>query len=259
MDAMNETIKTLLGHRTIREFDGRAIPEKTMDQLFEVATHASTSRGFQHAAFIRVKDQSKKDALAEIGTQPYIARAPELLVAIVDARRSVKILEEMGKESSVAKSADVFREGFTDGILMVQNLTAAAESLGLGVMHLGSVLNDYERLIEVLELPQYTFPIVGMGLGYPGQDPQLKPRMPHKLRVMTDTYNEPDSWLETLSEYDADMRGYYDLRATNRRSDSYTEQVARKLTSRPSRDRFFYHVANQGFDVVINDEALTDE
>lgn len=248
----NDTIATQLAHRTIREFDGRAVGEDTMALLCDVAMRTSTSRGFQHAAFIRIKDQATKDLLAQIGTQPYIARASELFVAIVDARRSVRILEEMGEDSSVAKSADVFREGFTDAVLMVQNLTVAAESLGLGVMHLGSILNDYPALIEALQLPLYTFPVMGVGFGYPAHLPQLKPRIPARLRVMTDVYREPESWLEALADYDEEMRGYYDIRDTNRRSDSYTLQVARKLTSRPSRDRFFAHVARQGFAVVAD-------
>lgn len=244
---MNETITTQLAHRTIRAFTSDAIEEQTMQTLFDVAMRTSTSRGFQQASFIRVKDQAKREALAEVGNQPYIAQAPELLVAIVDARRSVRILEEQGKDSNPAKSGEVFREGFTDGVLMVQNLTVAAESLGLGVAHLGSILNDYERTIEILKLPEFTFPIVGMLVGHPNQEPQLKPRMSRELRVMTDTYQEPESWLETLAEYDGEMRTYYDLREANKRSDAFTTQIERKLVTPPSGKNFYRHIIAQGF------------
>lgn len=246
---MNETISTQLAHRSIRQFTDQPVGEETMGTLFDVAMAAPTSRGFQHAGIIRIKSPELRQELARIGTQPYIADAPELMVFIVDTRRNYRILEEQGLDTSVATSADVFREGFTDALLMAQNLAVAAESLGLGVCYLGSVLNDYVALIKALKLPAYTFPVVGLMLGHPNQEPQLKPRMPKQMRVMEDTYSEPESWMATLTEYDAEMHTYYDLRDANNRVDEFTTQVARKLQSRPSRDLFFEHVVNQGFDV----------
>lgn len=246
---MNETIKSQLAHRSIRQFTDDPVSAHTMDTLFDVAMAAPTSRGFQHAGIIRVKERALREELARIATQPYIAEAPELMVFIVDARRSYRILQEQGMDTSVATSADVFREGFTDALLMAQNLAVAAESLGLGVCYLGSVLNDYASLIKALKLPAYTFPVVGLMLGHPNQEPQLKPRMPKKLRVMDDTYREPDSWLAALKEYDAEMHTYYDLRDANNRVDEYTTQIAKKLSSLPSRDLFFGHVESQGFAV----------
>lgn len=188
--------------------------------------------------------------MATIGKQPYIARAPELIVGIVDARRSVRIREEQGLDPAPAASPVVFREGFTDAVLMIQSMSVAAESLGLGVTHLGSVLNDYARLIEVLALPRYTFPVLGMMLGKPAQNPQLKPRIPTGLRVMTDVYREPDSWMEALSDYDADMHTYYDLRDVNRRVDAFTTQVAR-IGMPGLQVNFFRYVEGQGFDMGL--------
>jgi hypothetical protein len=45
------------------------------------------------------------------------------------------------------------------------------------------------------------------------------------------------------------MHTYYDLRDANNRVDEFTTQIAKKLTSRPSRDLFFDHVEAQGFSV----------
>ena len=49
---------------------------------------------------------------------------------------------------------------------MAQNVVVAAESLGIGTVYLGSILNDIEKLCELLKLPKYTFPVVGLALGY---------------------------------------------------------------------------------------------
>ncbi|MFY9263691.1 MAG: NADPH-dependent oxidoreductase [Actinomycetaceae bacterium] len=243
----NPAVQTLLDHRTIREFDPAGLEEETVQTIFDVAMRTSTSRGFQHAALIRVKDQDKRDAIAEIANQAYIARAPELIIAIVDARRSVRILEEKGLDPTPATSIDVFREGYTDAVLMVQNMTAAAEIMGLGATHLGSVYNHYGKLIEILELPKYTFPVLGLIVGKPAQEPQLKPRMPKELRVMTDVYTEPESWLEALEDYDAEMTHYYDTRTINQRSDTYTNQIVSKVGVAPERLKMHEYMRSQGF------------
>ena len=246
---MNETIRTQLAHRTIREFTGEPIPEETMQTLFDVAVRTSTSRGFQQSVFIRVKDQAKRDELARIANQPYIARAPELLVGVLDVRRGIRILEELDQPTQGAANMVVFREAFTDTVLMIQNVSVAAETLGLGVSHLGSVLNDYAAAIEVLELPKYTFPVLGMILGYPNQEPQLKPRMDKSLRVHTDVYQEPESWTETLKDYDDEMHTYYDLRDANRRVDQFTTQIARKFIEDFNERSPIPHIKAQGFDL----------
>lgn len=249
MVRMNETLNTLLNHRSIRDFTEQEVGEETMGTLFDAAMRASTSRGFQHASVIRIKDTAIRQELARIGNQRRVATAPELMVFIVDARRSVRIREELGEDPDVARSADVFREGFTDAVIMAQNLTVAAESKGLGACYLGCVLNEYETLIDLLKLPEYTFPVVGLMLGHPASRPGLKPRMPKELRIMEDTYSEPESWVEALAGYNATMREYYGQRETNNRDDGFTSQVVNNLVKRPSRNRFFSLAKAQGFNV----------
>ncbi|QRV03034.1 nitroreductase family protein [Arcanobacterium phocisimile] len=244
---MNETISQQLQHRSIREFSSEPVANDVVETIFDVAMRTSTSRGFQHAGLIRITDQMIRDRLAEIGNQPYIAKAPELVVAVVDTRRSVRILDELGQDSTPAKSMDAFREGFTDAILMIQNMTVAAESMGLGVTLLGSILNDIPSVISLLQLPNFTFPALGMIFGHPAQTPQLKPRMDTNLRVMENTYAEPESWVQTLAEYDEKMTTYYDSRDLNRRVDAFTTQIVRKLRTTELKDRFMEHIQAQGF------------
>lgn len=246
---MNQTIASQLSHRTIREFTTDPVPEETMAQIFQVARQTASSRGLQQTAIIRVRDQAKRDALAVIGNQEYVARAPEYLLFIIDAHRSAAILEEMGVAVHQAASVDVFTEAFTDACLMAQNVVVAAESLGFGANYLGNILNDPQGVVDLLGLPKLTFPVVGLTLGMPNQSPQLKPRMDMSLRVMENGYTEPESWLEALSEYDETMQTYYDLREANKKVDSYTNQVKTRLgRPTPSRDRILDTIRAQGFD-----------
>lgn len=76
-----------------------------------------------------------------------------------------------------------------DAILALQNALTAIESMGLGGVVLGSIKNDPEKLIQVLDLPKMTFPILGLQVGIPDQEPQLKPRLP--LNQITFDNNYP--------------------------------------------------------------------
>lgn len=245
---MNETIDVQLEHRTIREFKSDPIPEDTFQTLMDVAMHTPTSRGIQSASIIRIKDQGKREKLAEIGGQEYVARAPEYLLFIADLARGAAILEEMGLYPQSAATIDTFQEAFTDAVLMVQNVVVAAESLGLGANILGNILNEPKGVIEAIGLPPYTFPVLGLTLGYPGEEPQSKPRMPKEFRVMTDTYVRPDSYLEALKDYDAQMCEYYDLRNKGRREDKFTNQIFQKLGKvRNRRASILDDIESQGF------------
>lgn len=241
---MNQTITTQLAHRTIREFTNEPVNKETLDQLFEVAIHAPTSLGMQNASIIHVTDQRFKDELAKIGAQAYVAKAPVYLLFIVDTRRNALI----AGGPSAAPYPRNFISGFTDACLMAQNVCVAAESLGLGVNFLGNVHNDAQAVIDLLQLPQLTFPVVGMTLGWPNQDPQLKPRLPRHARVMENGY--VDLKAEDLAQYDEVMQTYYDLRDANRRVDSFTDQVKAKFSPvKDLRDATLEIAKQQGFDL----------
>lgn len=227
---MKEFIERVNNHRTIREFTDEKISEEFLDILFDSLMRTATSNGLQQASIIRVTDQDKKDAIAKICQQDYVARAPVLLIFVADCYRNIKIAEAHGGDITRESDVDIFFQGFTDAILLAQNATNIVESAGLGAVFLGSILNDAKGIIEILNLPEMTLPAVGMGFGHPAQEPQLKPRMDKKFRVFENEYKILDDYKEELKDYDQEMTTYYDLRDANRRVDSFSNQVIKKLS-----------------------------
>ncbi|MGM0396436.1 MAG: NADPH-dependent oxidoreductase [Bacillota bacterium] len=255
MTKTNKTIEKQLGHRTIREFKQEPVPADIFDTLIHVAQRTATSNGMQTYSIIRITDQKKKDEISKVCRQEYVARAPELLVFIVDQYRNARIAEEKGVDSINARDMDKFFQGFTDSALAAQNLVVAAESMGLGVNYLGSILNDPERICEILELPELTFPVVGLSFGYPNQEPQLKPRMDMKFRLFENSYETFKSYLDKLKDYDKEMQTYYDLRNANKRVDSFTDQVAAKTVSVvDKRQEVMDVIRKQGFQLMLHDK-----
>lgn len=247
-------IKKQLEHRTIREFTNENVPAEVLEQLISVAQRTATSNGMQGCSIIRVTDQEKKKQISEVCKQEYVTRAPELWVFLVDQYRNERIaIEKDNIESVNGCDMDKFTQGFTDACLTAQNVVNAAESLDLGTVYFGSVLNNPKRMCEILNLPKMTFPAICIGFGYPNQKPQLKPRMNMDFRVFENEYKVFDHYLEELKEYDEEIQTYYDLRDANRRVDSFTNQVLTKAKNpNPVRVNMLQDVRDQGFDLKVN-------
>lgn len=244
----SETIAALLNHRTIREFTSEPVDEQTIHTLFDVAMRTSTSMGMQNTSIIWVKDPQKRRRLAQINEQAYVAEAPVYLLFIVDVHRIQGIFHERGVDDLPLRTMDLYTAAFTDACLQVQNVVAAAESLGLGATILGGVLNNPPAVIEILNLPELTFPVLGLILGHPAQNPALKPRMPQDLRVMIDEYQEPESWCNALSDYDREMCTYYDLRNAGKHEPPFTDQaIAKYGRVKLQRARILDDLTQQGF------------
>ena len=107
-------------------------------------------------------------------------------------------------------------------------MVVAAESMGLGTVYLGSILADPRAIVQALELPELTFPVLGLLVGHPDQEPGQKPRMPLSVMTAKNTYPRVESYTETLADYDREVTEYYDLRSGSR-LESFTHLVATNI------------------------------
>jgi nitroreductase len=249
---MNETIKKQLSHRSIRAFSEKAIPEDKVNALLAVANRTATSSGLQLSSIIRVTDAAVRRRISAICGQEYVNQAPEFFVFVADCYRNARIAREQGFDGESVRSMDGFFQAVTDACLSAQNVTTAIESLGMGAVFFGSILNDPQELIDILVLPELTFPVLGIGFGYPAQEPQLKPRMDVSLKVFENRYRVFDDYLKRLADYDKEMQTYYDLRDNGRHSDSFSQQIVKKFeAAREKRSLLLNVVRKQGFNLKV--------
>jgi nitroreductase len=98
---------------------------------------------------------------------------------------------------------------------------------------------------ELLELPRGVYPVFGLCLGYPDQDPETKPRLPISVILKQEVYNEIGD-RDMIAKYDELIREYYKTRTGGGHGISWTEQVA-DLLSEKSRPHMKKFLAAQGF------------
>lgn len=152
----------------------------------------------------------------------------DLFIFVADLYRNSRIRAEQGISSEALGSINLFLTALEDALLAAQNVVVAAESMGLGTVYLGSILADPRTVVKALELPELTFPIVGLLVGHPDQEPGQKPRMPRSVMTAQNTYPRVESYSETLADYDREVTEYYDLRSGSR-LESFSHLVATNI------------------------------
>lgn len=222
---MDSVIDLQLQHRSIRKFKKEELSEEIVSKLVEAGQHAATSNYAQSYSILSITDPKKKKAIAEIGKQAHIAESGHLFIMLADQARNASIVAEEGGKTDVFTSFDKFFIGATDAILAAQNIIIAAESLGLGGVILGCILNQVDELSALLNLPPLVVPVLGISLGYPDQETQLKPRMPEHLIHFENTYPQWENISEQLKEYDDTVTEYYSARDTNKRLETFAQMI----------------------------------
>lgn len=250
----NNTIKHQLNHRTIRAFKPTTLSEEQLNTLYSVASQTSTSMFMQQMSIMHITDPDKQTAIRKISKQSYVGANGDLFIFLVDLYRNQQIRHQKGKDDGRLHTADIFFQGLEDTIMAVQNVINAAESMHLGVVTLGSINNDPQKIIKILNLPKMTSPVLGLQIGVPDQEPQLKPRLPLKFITFDNDYPKEIN-LSDLKDYDQKVTTYYDLRNANRRIDSFTDQVAGAKLDRQytKRDEIMKALHQQG---LCTDEEI---
>jgi nitroreductase len=225
---MNDFISLLQAHRSIRTFTDKAIEQECLETLIQAGQAAATSSFIQACTVIQVAKGDKRDQLASFaGNQSYVAAAPVFLVFCADMHRH-KVACEMHGESIQSGYTEQFLTASVDCALFAQNVVIAAESMGLGSCYIGGIRNEIEQVANLLELPDLVFPVFGLCLGYPDQQPEIKPRLPLSSVLKQERYDcETDQ--AALVTYDQQIEKYYQTRSSAKKQKNWTEQISTML------------------------------
>ena len=197
------TIDLMHHHGSMRRFTADPVPSETVEAVVLAALRASTSSNLHLVSVVAVTDAAKRTRLSEICKQEHVAQAPVVLVWCADLKRLDRACELRGYAQETAY-VENFLTCAVDAGIAAQNGALAAESLGLGICYLGSIRNNTQAVIELLQLPRLVFPIVGMAVGWPAAPAPIRPRLPLPAVLSWNSYPaEPPDAL--LKEYDRTM------------------------------------------------------
>ena len=200
----NPTLDLIFRHGSVRQYRPDPVPAETVSEIVLAGQRASTSSNLQMTSVVAVTDPAKRSRLAEIcGNQAHVAQAPVFLAWCADLKRLDRACELRGY-TQVSDYVENFLVAAVDVAITAQNAGLAAESLGLGICYIGSLRNDTQAVIELLELPRLVFPIVGMTIGWSASHPIIRPRLPTAAVLHWERYDPAPKDAE-LQAYDRIM------------------------------------------------------
>lgn len=175
---MNEIIKLLHERKSVRVFEERSIPDECKKEILLAAMQAPTAGNQQLYTILDITDQKLKNELSiSCDNQPFIAKAPLVLIFCADILKWVDVFKEGGAEPRKPGCGD-FILAVNDAVIAAQNAVIAAESMGIGSCYIGDIMEQCELHREMLHLPEYVFPAAMLVFGYPTkqQKERIKPK-----------------------------------------------------------------------------------
>ena len=170
----NSTIETLMNHKSIREYTDKVPSEEMIETIVRAGQQAAFAGQLGSVILSRKKDK-----------HPF--EAPLYFIICVDIHRMQKVMEKKSWKM-ISSDAAMLLFGMQDASYMAQNLVIAAESMGLGTCYLGFVPFMAEKLILEYDLPKKVFPMIGISVGYPAEDPPVRPRYPYSFSCFDGKY-----------------------------------------------------------------------
>lgn len=164
---MNEVLKQIKNRKSVRVYEDRKIPDEVKQEILNAAFEAPTAGCMMLYSIIDITDEELKKKLSMIcDNQPFIAKAPMVLVFLADYQRWYDSFAYEDCNPRKPGEGDILL-ACADAIIAAQNTVVAAESLGVGSCYIGDILENCETVRELLELPDYVLPIAMVVYGYP--------------------------------------------------------------------------------------------
>lgn len=235
----NETLEIITSHHSVRDYLQTDVSDADLEAMFIAAQSASTSSNLHAWSAVIVRDEETRAELQKLTDgNLFILGAPVFIVWVADFSRNVALCESTPETLAYQETTLV---AALDAAFAAQNAAIAAESLGLGICYVGGIRTKMQGVIDLLGLPEHSFPVFGMTVGHP--DPAttagVKPRLPLKAMVFSEKYDESAS-LGGADVLEEQHRDYYETQgkssiswkyATRRRTEDVKLLSGREVNS----------------------------
>ncbi len=189
----NTTLSQLWERKSVRAFADKPISAEDKQLILEAALQAPTAGNQTLYTILDITDQALKDRLAvTCDNQPFIAKAPLVLVFCADAKRWYDVFRRVSEDVRLPAAGDLFLAQ-ADTLIAAQNAVVAAQSLGIGSCYIGDIVENFEIHQALLKLPKYVVPTCMLVFGWPTQqqlDRPKPPRFPVEAIVHENGYDE---------------------------------------------------------------------
>lgn len=134
----------------------------------------------------------------------------------MDFSRIDQAVTSAGQQMKINDCLESILIGSVDVGIAAEALSTAAESYGLGTVVVGALRQKSQEIIDLFKLPRFTFPLLGVSVGYPSEKAttEITPRFSMNTMVHKNVYNA-QGFAEAIKSYDNTMAKVYQSRGLN--------------------------------------------
>lgn len=247
----NATTNLLMSHRSVRRYTDQPLPDGLLEELVACGQQASTSSNLQAYSIIHVSDPDRKREMATLcADQLQIRQSAAFLAVCADLHRDRMAFDMHDGERFDDEYVEAIMIAAVDAALVMQNISVAAESYGLGICMIGAIRNHPAKVGALLELPDHVFAVSGLCIGYPDPDhpTAVKPRLPQRAVLHRDRYLNDDAMLVHMEIYDQAMTEFYNEQGMHDRDPRWTRVMSGRVGRFHQRAGLDTYLRQQGFD-----------
>lgn len=172
----NAILSALTARKSVRVFTDEPVTADERAAILNAAFQAPTAGNQQLYTILDITDPALKATLADLcDHQPFIAKAPLVLVFLADCRRWLNAYRAAGMTPRKPGYGDLML-AMADTCIAAQNAVVAAESMGIGSCYIGDVIENVEAMRDALHLPDYVVPACMLVFGRPTEQQQRRPK-----------------------------------------------------------------------------------
>lgn len=245
------TKEALLNRTSVRRYEREAIPEETMQFIFEAIRNTPTSYNGQQFSVIDISDQKLKEELYALTDQKQLKTCNRLLIFLSDYNKISLLAEKKGlKVPEITNTMDGVILGIIDASLAMMSAVVAAQSAGLGSNCVGYLRTvDPAKVAELLKLPKGVFVVCGLALGIPREHPDLKPKQPVDVMIHRNCYEQDNEKLiAELEKYDEVVSEYNRTRSEGTSTNDWVAHIL-GYYEHATAYKILDYLKNQGYDV----------
>jgi nitroreductase len=178
-------LQVIHNRRSIREYLNKPVSDTLLKQILEAGFRAPFAAQLCSVIYTRSRERMKEAGIVVYPT------APVHMIFFIDFRRLEKIMAYRGHDYGYDDMMAIWL-GMLDVALMIENLTIAAESFGLGSVLYGLAPLKADSIAKTFKVPKRVFPVVGMSVGYPdpAEGTEIRPRFPLRMSTFEDEYHD---------------------------------------------------------------------
>lgn len=162
--------------RSVRSFSDKAIPQATLEKMYQALRYAPSACNLQPWRFVVVTDQRLRGELAKAANdQLWLAQAPVVIVACGLQDQAYKKMGGYGNSVEI------------DIAIALDHLTLAAVEEGLGTCWIGAFKE--EDVKKLLNVPKNVKVVAMIPLGYPAGANLIRPVDESRRKPQADIFS----------------------------------------------------------------------